>query len=522
MNLLASLSIATGSLSVIEAQYAVTANNVANANTTGYVKETAATLSSVAAGYGTGVRLGNTQLAINQALQSSLYQQNAQASSYTVMSDSLAAVSSVQGSTSQDSGSTSSLSDQLGNLQSALISLTSTPTQSVSQSAVVSKASALVTTVQTLASTYASQRQAAADGAVSDVSSINSDLTQIGALSKQIMKFKSLGQGTADLENQRLGVMSDLSSNLSVSFTTSANGDMTVRTADGTQLPTRPDQMGLDDSTQTLPSSTWPLSTSSVTLSSSSYYSAQNTNSSIPAITLAGQDITTSLTGGSLGGNLTLRDSTYPQMQAQLDSFSYTVMNRFGSAGLPLFVTGSDASATSSIQGSDLSKPVPQGIVGLSASLSVNSTYTKTPSALTTTTNSDGSTNTGVTTTISNVLSTTFGSDAEDVSGSLSAPSSNLGPGGSISTGYAGNQGLLALSTALTSNQGATIASMSAGVTSSSAVLTLLQTKVADVSGVNVNDEMAKTVALQNAYTANAKIISTVQTMFNALLSAIQ
>ncbi|WP_031241769.1 flagellar basal body protein, partial [Asaia sp. SF2.1] len=157
-------------LSVIEAQYAVTANNVANANTTGYVKETAATLSSVAAGYGTGVRLGNTQLAINQALQSSLYQQNAQASSYTVMSDSLAAVSSVQGSTSQDSGSTSSLSDQLGNLQSALISLTSTPTQSVSQSAVVSKASALVTTVQTLASTYASQRQAAADGAVSDVS----------------------------------------------------------------------------------------------------------------------------------------------------------------------------------------------------------------------------------------------------------------------------------------------------------------------------------------------------------------
>jgi len=522
MNLLASLSIATGSLSVIEAQYAVTANNVANANTTGYVRETAATLSSVAAGYGTGVRLGSTQLAINQALQASLYQQNAQASSYTVMSNSLAAVSSVQGSTSADSGSTSSLSDQLGNLQSALISLTSTPTQSASQTAVINKASALTTTVQTLASTYASQRQAAADGVVSDVSSINSGLTQIGVLSQQIIKFKALGQDTADLENQRLGVMSDLSSELSVSFSTKANGDMDVRTADGTQLPTRPDQIGQDDTTQTFPNSTWPLSTSSVTLSNSSYYSTQNSNSSIPGIALSGQDITSSLTGGSIGGNIALRDSVYPQMQAQLDSFSYTVMNRFSSAGLPLFVTSSNAGASSSLQGSDLTKPVPQGIVGLSSSLSVNSVYSNDPSQLTTTTNSDGTTSTGATTTVSNVLTVGFGSDPSDVNGTLAAPSTNLGPGGSLSTGYSGNQGLLALSAALTSNQGATIAAANSGFTSSSAVVTLLQTKVADVSGVNVNDEMAKTVALQNAYTANAKIISTVQTMFNALLSAIQ
>ncbi|NVN02652.1 MULTISPECIES: flagellar hook-associated protein FlgK [Asaia] len=520
MNLLASLSIASGSLNVIEAQYAVTANNVANASTTGYVKETVATLSSVAGGIGAGVRLGATQLSINQALQSSLYRQNAASSSYTTMSNSLAALSAVQGSTSADSGSTATLTDQLGNLQSALISLTSTPSQSASQTAVVNKASALTDTIHTLASTYATQRQGAADSVVSTVSSVNSDLTQIGALSQQIMKFKGLGQNTADLENQRLGVMADLSSNLDVSFTTSSNGDMVVRTANGTQLPTRPDQIGLNNSTQTLPSETWPLTTSSVTLSSSSYYSPQDSNTSIPAITLAGQDITGSLTGGSLGANITLRDTTYPQMQAQLDSLSYTVMNRFSSAGLSLFTTS--AGGASSLQSSDLTKPVPDGIVGLSSSLSVSATYKATPSLLTTTTNSDGTTNSGDTSVISNVLSVGFGSDPEDVSGTLTAPSSGLGPNGTLSTGYTGGQGLLALSTALTSTQGATISAASSGVTSSSAVLTLLQTKVADVSGVNVNDEMAKTVALQNAYTANAKVISTVQTMFNALLSAIQ
>lgn len=519
MNLLASLSVASGSLNVIEAQYAVTANNVANASTPGYVKETVATLSSVAGGYGAGVRLGGTQLSINQALQSSLYRQNASASSYTTLNNSLASLSAVQGSTSADSGSTSSLTDQLGNLQSALISLTSTPSQSASQSAVVSKATALTDTIHTLASTYATQRQGAADSVVSSIASVNSDLTQIGALSKQIMKFKGLGQNTADLENQRLGVMSDLSSSLNVSFSSSSNGDMVVRTADGTQLPTRPDQMGLDDSTQQLPSSTWPLTTSSTTLSASSYYSPQDSTTSIPAVTLAGQDITSSLTGGSLGANISLRDTVYPQMQAQLDSVSYTIMNRFSSAGLSLFSAG--AGSASSIRSSDLTKPTPDGIVGLSSSLAVSSRYTTTPSLLTTTTNSDGTTNSGDTSVISNVLSVGFGSDASDVSGSLAAPTSGLGPNGNLSTGYNGGQGLIALSTALTSNQGATIAAASSGVTSSSAVLTLLQTKVADVSGVNVNDEMAKTVALQNAYTANAKIISTVQTMFNALLNAI-
>ncbi|WP_025885157.1 flagellar hook-associated protein FlgK [Asaia prunellae] len=520
MNLLASLSIASGSLNVIEAQYAVTANNVANASTAGYVKETIATLSSVAGGVGAGVRLGATQLSINQALQSSLYRQNAASSSYTTMSNSLAALSAVQGSTSADSGSTTSLTDQLGNLQSALISLTSTPSQAASQSAVLNKATAFVDTIHTLASTYATQRQEAADNVVSTVSSVNSDLTQIGALSQQIMKFKGLGQNTADLENQRLGVMADLSTNLNVSFASDSNGDMMVQTADGTRLPTRPDQVGQENSSQTLPSSTWPLVTSSATLSASMAYSKQDSKTSVPAITLAGQDITSSLTGGSLGADISLRDTVYPQMQTQLDSFSYTVMNRFSSAGLPLFTTG--AGSSSVISGSDLTKPAPDGIVGLSSGLSVSAAYTAKPSLLTTITKSDGTTSSSDTSVISTVLSAGFGSDADQVGGTLAAPTTGLGPDGSFSTGYSGNQGLLALSSSLTSNQGATIAAANAGVTSSSAVLTLLQTKVADVSGVNVNDEMAKTVALQNAYTANAKIISAVQTMFNALLGAIQ
>lgn len=525
MDLISSLSIATSGLNAVTSEYAVVSNNVANSSTSGYVSETATLYSDVVSGQGNGVRVGATQLNINTALESSLYTQNAKVAAYTAMSDSLAAVSSVQGSTSADSGSTATLADELGNVQTALTSLTSTPQSSAAQSTVISDANSLVDTIQTLASTYTQQRQAAQDSISASVSTINTDLTQIGEISQQIVKLKIAGGDTSALENQRLGIMSSLSSEVSVSYTEKSNGDMIVTTADGTQLPTRPDQTGLDDSTVTIPTSTWPLTTSDSTLTSSMYYSATGvtadgitTSGGVPAITLNGKDITTHLTGGTLGANITLRDQTYPQMQAQLDSFSYTLMNRFSSAGMALFTNGT-ASSTSNASGTvtttdptQATADAPTGLVGLSSQITVSSLYTADPTSLAT----DGDTTLATT-----VLSDTFGTSSSYVSGSLAAPTSGLGPDGSLSTGYTGSQGLVALATTLTSNQGATISDASTNLTSATYVQTTLSAQVANVSGVNVNNEMAKVVTLQNSFTANAKIISTVQTMFDALMNAI-
>lgn len=512
MDLGSSLSIATSGLNAIEYELSVTSQNVSNSGTTGYVSATANVSSAVAAGQGTGIKIDATTLNISPTLQKALYSQNAQVASLTTTSNSLAAVSALQGSTSADSGSTDTLSDLLGNVQSALTSLTSEPTDSTSQSTVIADAQSLTSTINTLSSTYTTQRQTAEDSVVSTVSSINSDLTTIGSLSKQIMTLKAAGADTSALENQRLGIMSDLSSDVSVTFSETSSGDMVVRTADGTELPTRPDQIGQSDTGVTLPSTTWPLSTSDSTVTAGSYYAAGDSNSSIAGITLNGQDITSHLTGGTLGANITLRDTTYPQMQAQLDSFSSTLMTRFSNAGLSLFTNG-----TSTAQGTSTTEETPNGIVGLSAALSVNSTYVDTPSLLTT----DSSGSTGSITAITDVLGTAFGTSSTDVSGSLAAPSDDLGPTGNLSTGYSGSQGLVALATALTSNQASTISNASDNLTSATAVQTTLQTSVSNVSGVNVDDEMSKVVALQNAYTANAKVVTAVQSMFTALLDAI-
>jgi flagellar hook-associated protein 1 len=52
-------------------------------------------------------------------------------------------------------------------------------------------------------------------------------------------------------------------------------------------------------------------------------------------------------------------------------------------------------------------------------------------------------------------------------------------------------------------------------------VLTALQQRFNDQSGVSIDTEMSNLIALQNAYSANARVMSTVQQMMSALLQAV-
>ena len=520
MDLSSSLSIATSGLHAIDYQLSVVSQNVANQSVSGYVSESATVVSRTPGGLRAGVVAGSTVLNVNKALQASLYNQNAKVAESDALSNSLSAITSIQGSTDTDTttstGSSNSLPDSLGNIQSTLTSLAATPLESSAQAAVISAAKTLTSNIHTLSDAYTAQRQTAQDNIVSTVSTVNSQLTQIGSLSAQIMSLKASGADSADLENQRLEAMNSLSSNLSVTFSESSKGDMVVRTEDGTELPTRPDQMGKPYNSIKLPTSTWPLSATNTTLSASTVYSSDTSTANPDLfISLDGTgDIKSHLTGGTLGANITLRDTTYPKMQAQLDSFSYTLINRFSKAGVSLFTNGSTSTPSSNHTGT-----TPNGLVGLSSALSVNSEYTADPSKLSS--GKDTSTTKGDISAITNVLNETFGTSSADTTGPLAAPFSGLGPDGSISLGFSGSQGILALATSLTSDQASVASEASNGFTYASSVQTTLQTAVSSVSGVNVNNEMAKVVALQNAYTANAKVISTVQTMFSALLNAI-
>ena len=522
MSLNTSLSIASSGLSAVQYELAVASQNVANASTPGYVTEIANVASRDTGGNGGGVVIQLTTLAVNDTLQNSLYTENATVAGLGVTVNALNAVSAVQGSTSADATASNTLADNLGNLQNSFTALDVDPSNAVDQQAVVSSASALAGSIQTLSTTYQSQRQGAEQAIPSEVDQINGSLNTIGSLSQQIIQLHAMGSDTADLENQRTAAMSTLSGVLNVKFTETSTGDMLVSTANGLNLPTR--------------ASSGPLSAQTMTVGVADAYPG-----SIPGIMLNGQDVTTSLSGGKLGANIALRDTILPTMQAELDSFSATLATRFSGQGLTLFTDGSGNGP-----GADPKAGAPGGQLGFSGSIQVNAAVTAdaalvrdgtqaiqdptvgaAPVAGAVLTGASAFTPNptggpvGFTTLIARILNNALGTTLTTGVTQAAAASTGLGANGTLSAPYGGTGSLAALATTLTGSQAQTIANAAAQQSTQSDIQTTLQVNLTSASGVSVDNQMANVVALQNAYEANAKVVSAVQTMFSALLAAI-
>jgi flagellar hook-associated protein 1 FlgK len=505
-----SLTIASSGLDALQSQMSVASQNVANASTTGYVAETVSLSSRSAGSEGSGVVVGLTTRIVDDALESSLYSQNATVSALQTVNDGLSTVSALQGSTSADPGASGTLSGNVGNVQSSLLTLEADPSNAAAQQAVVSAANTLASGLRDTSTSYQAARQAAQDSIVTEVQSANTALGQIGKLSDQIAQLRADGLSTADLENQRATVMSDLSSTVSVRYQETSNGDMLVSMADGTALPTH--------------QNSGPLATTNSTLDAASVYPG-----TIPAIALNGKEVTTSLAGGRLGANIGLRDQTLPTMQAQLDTFSQTLAARFDAQGLTLFV-----GATGTVPPASTAVASPAGEVGFSADITVNPAIVANGALIrdgthdvvgSTTGASSFATNTtrgsSDTTLIDRLLNFALGPDVQAGVVQPPAPTAGLGVGGTLSASFSGATDITSLATNVTSVQAETIGQAATDLTSETAIQTALTTKVSSVSGVSVDDEMASIVALQNAYQANAKVITAMQSMFSALLTAV-
>jgi len=77
---------------------------------------------------------------------------------------------------------------------------------------------------------------------------------------------------------------------------------------------------------------------------------------------------------------------------------------------------------------------------------------------------------------------------------------------------------LLNFSQQFVSAQGAAASAAQQLADGQDVVLNTLQKKLDETSGVNIDEEMANLLALQNAYSANARVMSTVKDMYTALL----
>ena len=98
-----------------------------------------------------------------------------------------------------------------------------------------------------------------------------------------------------------------------------------------------------------------------------------------------------------------------------------------------------------------------------------------------------------------------------------------LGATGNLNAPFnAANSSLGDFATGLVSSLSQQSADTTSQLTTEQALQTSLNAKVTSVSGVNMDTELSQMLTLQNAYGANARVISAVQSMFTSLLQAVQ
>jgi flagellar hook-associated protein 1 FlgK len=461
------LTNATSGLTASQAGLAVVSNNVANAGVANYTTKQQQISTFEVGDQAEGVRTGLVSRTVDAAVQATVFSAASSVGALTVRSSVLQSVNNTQGT--PDGGV--SLGDAVSGLQSSFTDLLSQPSNTTQQSAVVAAAQTLATSINTTANEITAQRNTVQSQIVEQVGTLNTALATIQSTTNSIVAATATGTSTANLEDERDTALQTLSSLLNVSYSKQPDGNVTILGQNGFSIPL--------DAT---------FSTSTDVLTPQSSYAG----GSVPDITMTygngpttTRDVTTGLSGGSLGELVQLRDTTLPGYTSQLDSFSAQLANAFSDQGLQLFTDGNGTATTLT------------ATAGLSSQIQVNAAVTADPTLVVNGTPTDLNTNNvaGFTGVISDVLNNTFAPSG--ATNSLATTAQNF-----------------------VSQQSSDTSTASTELATAQSYQTAVSSQLATGSGVNVDDQMGLMISLQNSYEANARVVQSAQTLFEVLFSA--
>lgn len=313
--LTALLNLTQNALEASQAAIDITSNNVANANTPGYTKEVATWQENDTVSLTNTSRAseGVTVSAVSQrdpVLNQRVQQQTQLQSASSAESAALSNLQSIFGLTSTStSAASTTIGTDLDSFFSSLSSLQASPSNTSVRQGVISAATTLASDFNTASSQIAQQSSSLNQQVTGVVSQVNALTKSIATLNLQIAST-SPNSDAGTLEDQRQQDLTQLSSLIGFDQTKTENNGLTLTTATGALLVSQ--------------GQSYALSTASV---------SGNTN----VIAASGKDITSSISGGSLGGIFQARDQDLPQVSTALDSLAYAIgsaVNTQNQAGL--------------------------------------------------------------------------------------------------------------------------------------------------------------------------------------------
>jgi flagellar hook-associated protein 1 FlgK len=502
MSLDVSLNNARSGLALIGRQLGQAAADVANAGTAGYTDKRIEGRALTAQGQPFGVRALPAERLVDAALAARMLQTRAGDAAAAVREGALSRIEQAHGLL----GSEQSLADLTARLNEGLLAVRDAPADASRQRAVVTAAEDLAARFHAVSDAVLAVRQDAQDGMVSEVAALNAALREIARLTGEIRPELASGRSVADLEDRRDVVLARVAESLDVTVLRAADGSVTIVTRGGTTLPLDRDRdvLGVD----------------AATVGASAYFGPGGT---LPGINLGGTDVTASLTGGRLGEYRALRDEVAPRMQAELDVLATGFAARFEAQGVRLFVDPGGAVP-------DPAAPyAASGAMGFAGTIQVSAAVRGSPALVRDGTharpgfvpNPPGGP-AGFTVLLDRVLTFALGPEAEPGVPHPGFAASALGPNGRLLARVVSQGSLAAQAGQVVVVQSAERADATRAREAQATLLAGLEARFSAQSGVDVDREMAAMVVLQNAYAANARVISAVQQMFDSLFAAVR
>jgi flagellar hook-associated protein 1 len=362
MSLGSALATAMSGLHANQASLSIVSSNIANAQTPGYITRSINQVETITGDSGASVSVTGVNRELNQFVQTQLRSETSGGTYADQMASVLTQLQSVYGTPGADG----SLESAYSNFTSAMQSLS---TNSGSSSAQISA----LTTAQNLAQTLNSATQgiqALRTNAEQDLSisvgQANAAMTQIAQINAQLQGMSSTDPAAATLMDQRDSAVDQLSQLMDIRVSTDNTNKTTVYTTNGVEL------VGAQASQMTF--------NSQGSLTANSQWNSNPSKSSAGTLTIklangASIDMiaTNSISSGQIAADLTLRDKTLVQAQAQVDQLASsmaTALSNTTTAGTAVSVAGPKAGFDL-----DLSNVLPGNTINLTYTDSANTQH---------------------------------------------------------------------------------------------------------------------------------------------------
>lgn len=327
MNLFSALELGKNSILAQQKVFQVVGHNIANVNTPGYSRQTVE-LESVAPGVlgpmssGRGVNINSINSVRDRFITAQIVDRKSISGYYNNLSSSMITVESLFNQT-QGNG----ISDQLSDFFNKWSDVSNNPTNIPTRRSLISSAQSFSQNLSNSYQNLIDQQQIANNQIKDTVESINTLAAEIASLNKSIAYAAGTGQPAYDLLDQRDIALKALSEKVGISIYTNQNNDSITIDMAGRPLVT--DGLYNELSLVRNPAN-------------SNYYDIYIDQYGGPPI-----NITDNIRNGELQAMLTMRDENLPLYQEELDNLAFSLMynvNSLHQSGFALdtITTGQD------------------------------------------------------------------------------------------------------------------------------------------------------------------------------------